>query len=44
MMKETQANNQAIIDAFNPNKNKMTQGDTSRPFSFNKPNVNTNKS
>ena len=43
MMKETQANNQAIIDAFNPNKNKMTQGDTSR-FSFNKPNVNTNKS
>lgn len=25
MMKETQENNQMIVDAFNPNKNKMTQ-------------------
>jgi hypothetical protein len=43
MMKETQANNQMIVDAFNPNKNKMTQGDTSR-FSFNNAKVNTDKS
>ena len=43
MMKETQENNQMIVDAFNPNKNKMTQGDTSR-FSFNNTKANTDKS
>jgi len=43
MMKETQENNQMIIDAFNPKKNKMTQGDTSR-FSFNNTKANTDKS
>ena len=43
MMKETQENNQMIVDAFDPNKNKMTQGDTSR-FSFNNTKANTDKS